>query len=310
MCLRVLGFVVCLGLTVAGCGDDAGGDDPSGTGSSGGTGDVPPTATAAGSSGGSDATSVGSSGDATSTGGQDTTSGPPGTGSDSGDSGGVVSRCDYEEVGGLIVMEAEHLPVGEDWQVMTDEAGYYVDGYIGWTGSAFNNDPTHGVTTVTIYVDQPGRYRLRWRNRIGMGTNTTEHNDTWVKFPDAADYYGVKFQGRDEQRVYPRPTCEDAAAMMAVEALPQVLSAGCVAGSSTDDWFKVYSSGASDWSWSTSTNDNDGHQVMVEFDQPGDYTFTIAARGDWHLIDRIVIHEASLDDMTVQDMANAETACR
>ncbi len=308
MRMQVVGLSMCLGWVAVGCGDDGGDDGPSSGGSSSDGGGTPTTSAPVDSSGGAD-TSAGSSGDATDSGSAESTSGLPTTDSGS-DSGGVVSRCDYEEVGGLVVIEAEHLPVGEDWQVLTDEAGYYADGYIGWTGPPFNNDPTHGVTQVTIHVAQPGRYRLRWRNRIGMGTNTTEHNDTWVEFPDAATYYGVQFQGEDERRVYPRPTCEDAAAMTAIEAMPQVLSAGCVEGSSTDGWLKVYSSGASDWSWSTSTNDNDGHQVVVEFDRPGDYAFTIAARGDWHLIDRIVLHELSLDDMTVQDMGNAETACR
>ena len=309
--MRVRAGLLAMCLVGCGCGDDSGEDDgPSSDASTGGTSSTPSTTSPDDSSGGSNVTNSGSSDGGMSTGGDGSTSSMPGTDSGSDSSGGMVSNCDYEEVGGLIVMEAESLPVGEDWQVLTDETGYYADGYIGWTGTSHNNDPTHGVTTVTVYVGQPGRYRLRWRNRIGMGTNTPEHNDTWVKFPDAADYYGVQFDGEDERRVYPSPKCQDAAMMMAIEAMPQVLSVDCVAGSSVDDWFKVYSSGASDWSWSTFTNDNNGHQVVVEFDAAGDYTFQIAARGDWHLIDRIVIHEESVDDMAVQEPTAAETACR
>ena len=73
-------------------------------------------------------------------------------------------------------------------------------------------------------------------------------------------------------------------------------------------WY--HSSGASDWAWSTFTNDNNGYQVMVEIEAAGDHSFVLAARGDWHLIDRIVIHEESLEDAVVTDPAVLETSCR
>lgn len=298
-------------------GDDTGQDGESeataadASGSSGG----PSTSASTTSSGTSaDAGSTdgpGSTSDATTSPADGTTTAPGGTTTgDDGTTTGVASDCDYETVDGMIVIEAENLPISEDWQIQTAEPGYSADGYIVWTGGSNNGDPTHGVMEVTIHVAEPGRYRLQWRNRIGMGTNTTEHNDTWVKFPDATDYYGLQSPGADELRRYPRPRCEDADAMAAIEALPQVAAATCVEGSSVDDWFKVYSSGASDWSWSTRTNDNNAFNVMVEFDAPGDYSFMMAARADWHLVDRIVIHEESLEDGTVQDLAAAETACR
>jgi hypothetical protein len=247
----------------------------------------------------------------TSAAGTDTSGAMASTGGDATgeDATGVSSRCDYEAVDGMIVIEAENLPITEDWAIQTAEPGYSGDGYIVWTRGSNNGDPTHGVLEVTIHVSEPGRYRLRWRNRIGMGTNTTEHNDTWAKFPDAAAYYGLQMAGADELRRYPRPTCEDADAMAAVEALPQVAAAECVEGSSLDDWFKVYSSGASDWSWSTRTNDNDAFDVMVELDSPGDYTFAMAARADWHLVDRIVIHQEGLDDAVVESLDVPETPC-
>lgn len=239
----------------------------------------------------------------------DTTSGPADTTTTT-ETTGTPSDCDFEAVDGMIVIEAESLPIVEDWQIQTTEPGYYGDGYIVWAGASHNGDPTHGVMQVTIHVAEPGRYRLQWRNRIGMGSNTTEHNDSWFKLPDAADSYGLQMSGMGELRRYPRPRCEDADAMAAIEALPEVASAACVEGASADDWFKVYSSGADDWRWSTRTNDNDAHDVMMELAAPGDYTFMMAARGDWHLVDRIVIHQEGLDDAVVQDPAAVETACR
>jgi hypothetical protein len=249
-----------------------------------------------------------------------TTAGPDGTSSGTSsandsttsddDTTGMRSECDYEVVDGMIVIEAENLPIHENWEVQDTHSGFYADGYIAWNGGSHFNDPTHGVMQVTVHVADPGRYRLRWRNRIGMGADATEHNDTWVRFPDAADFHGLQMSGSGELRRYPRPRCEDADAMAAIEALPQVEAVACVQGSSTDDWLKVYSSGATDWSWSCRTNDHDPFDVMVEFDAPGDYTFMMAARSDWHLIDRIVIHEEGLDDAIWQDPQAAETVCR
>ncbi len=163
--------------------------------------------------------------------------------------------------------------------------------------------------SVTLFFAEPGRYRLQWRNRIGQGSNTTEHNDTWVSFPDVDGFFGRRDDGEGERRVYARPLCEDADLMMAIADMAGVTTAGCPEGATADGWLKVYSSGASDWSWSTFTNDNDGHQVVLEVDAAGDYTMMLSQRADRHLIDRIVIHEARIADAIVHAEANAETVC-
>ncbi|MCX4245081.1 hypothetical protein [Paraliomyxa miuraensis] len=302
-CARVL----VLSTLALGCGDDQGQTPEGSSGTTTGA-SAEGTATASTDPTGSSTTAVND--DSTSTSSGDPTGPADTTAADTTETTGTPSDCDYEVIDGRIVIEAEELPITEDWQIQTTEPDYYADGYIGWTRGSFNNDPTHGVIEVTIHVAEPGRYQLRWRNRIGMGANTTEHNDTWVRFPDATDFYGRQAAGANERRRYPRPLCEDADAMAAIEALPNVDEAACVQGSSVDGWLKVYSSGASDWSWSTRTNDNDAYDVMVEFGSPGDYVFALAARGDWHLIDRIVIHQEGLDDAIVQDPSAVPTTCR
>lgn len=220
-----------------------------------------------------------------------------------------TSECDWRTVNDILVFEAESLPITQDWVVATDEAGYTGDGYIEWTGRSRNNDPSYGRIDVALQIDTPGRYRLQWRNRIGMGDNPTEHNDTWVRFPDAADYYGLKGQQGAEIRRYPKPICEDDTFTSSIIALDAVDEATCVEGSSRDGWLKVYSSGARDWKWSTRTSDNDASAIMVEFGAPGTYILNLAARGDHHLIDRVVLHEESIDDDTVRDLNLAETPC-
>ena len=44
----------------------------------------------------------------------------------------------------------------------------------------------------SLRIDTPGRCRLEWRTRIGQDTGTTDHNDSWGRFPDAVDSYGLR----------------------------------------------------------------------------------------------------------------------
>ena len=222
---------------------------------------------------------------------------------------GAPLPCDYETRSDVLVIEAEDLPVVEDWVIATNEAGYTGDGYIEWIGASHNNDPSHGVMSVAIRIDTPGRYQMQWHVRIGQGTNTTEHNDAFVRFADASDFYGLQIQSGAEIRRYPRPQCEDPAFTDAKEALPEVDVADCVRSSSSDGWIKVYSSGASDWRWSTKTSDNDASDIMIEFDDAGVYTFELAARADHFLIDRIVLHLESVANDVARDLDSPPTPC-
>jgi len=276
------------------------GSDDEATGSS--------TTSGAGGAGTSSSSSQGVGGDATtSTGGQTGSGGDTGNG---GSGGSAPIVCDYQVDNGVMVIEAEDLPLSADWQTASAEAGFTGAGYIVWTGNSQNNNPGQGTISVDVYVPVAGRYRWRWRNRIGMGTNTTEHNDTWLRWPTlpATGYYGMRNPGNESRR-FPRPTCEDANLMQMVEQDPDVTSAGCPNGSSSDGWMKIYSSGANDWRWSTRTSDNDAHDIFIEVDAPGVVTFEMSARADFHLIDRIVLSEESVADNVAEDTAASPTPC-
>lgn len=161
---------------------------------------------------------------------------------------------------------------------------------------------------VELGIPAAGRYRVQWHTRIGMGDNPTEHNDIWLRFTNAADYYG-KSGDDPESRRYPRPICEDADFIQTIEDMPQVSEARCAEGSSSDGWMKVYSSGATDWRWSTRTSDNDAHEIYVEFDAAGAYTMQLSARADWMLLDRVVVHEEDVSDDVALAADQAETPC-
>ncbi|MEM1347443.1 MAG: hypothetical protein AAGI01_02735 [Myxococcota bacterium] len=222
---------------------------------------------------------------------------------------GSSLACDYETVNGLLVIEAESLPIHGEWIVASDRPGFFGAGFIEWMGESQNGRPGSGKMEVKLRFERAGKYRMQWRNRIGMGDNPTEHNDTWVSFEGVADSYGYRQSGDQESRRYPKPTCEDDAFIASVEALPEVTDARCAKGSTRDGWFKVYSSSARDWRWSTRTSDHDAHEIGIDIDAPGVYTMLLSARGDHHLIDRIVIHERDIDDDVVHDEGRAQTRC-
>ncbi|MEM6733443.1 MAG: hypothetical protein AAF658_17930, partial [Myxococcota bacterium] len=224
----------------------------------------------------------------------------------------MLTPCDYT-VGnnGVLVIQAEDLPLTGAWEVRSDASfsGFTGSGYIAWTGSSQNNNPGQGFIEVALAIPQAGRYRLDWYNRIGRGNDTREHNDTWVKFPDNTEYYGADLAGNTETRRYPRPLCDNTAEMSARAALPNVTEATCPEGSTTDGWLKVYSTNASDWRWSARTSDNDAHDIYVEIDTPGVYVLELSARGDFHLIDRIILHRDSVELDTARDLALTPTSC-
>lgn len=209
----------------------------------------------------------------------------------------------YNTVDGMAVMEAEALPITDAWR--TGTAGSVT--YIEWSDGSHNNNPSNGVFDVNINFAEAGTYQLQWRVRIGRGSNTTEHNDTWVSFPDAADFYGSKGPDDAQQRVYPKPQCDDDSLMDPIRALDGVASVGCPRGTSRDGFFKVYSTGADDWKWSARTNDHDAHDIYVRIDDPGQYIFRLAARADFNQIDRIVVHRSDVGDREAQDLGLATT---
>ena len=142
-----------------------------------------------------------------------------------------------------------------------------------WTGSQNLANPGTGLTTFKIKINNPGVYQFIWRSAVTIGNNGTDHNDSWLRFPDADDYYGLKANSK----VYPNGSGKT----------PNP------AGSSKDGWFKIYRGGSDlSFKWQSSTSDNDGHDIYVEFDTAGVYTMEISARSSGHAIDQFVLFKA------------------
>lgn len=139
------------------------------------------------------------------------------------------------------------------------------------------NNPGSGLIEVRIQINTPGTYLFEWRTQVGMGNSNTDHNDSWLRFPDASAFYAAKGNG---SIVYPHDSGQ----------FPNPQGAGA------DGWFKVYRYGGQDWTWNTGTNDHDAHDIHVEFDAPGVYTMQISGRSTYHFIDRIVLYQEDYPD--------------
>ncbi len=193
----------------------------------------------------------------------------------------------YQDIDGLIVIEAENLNIsGTNWSINSNFSDFTGGGYLSWDGDNHFNSPGNGLISTVIKIETPGTYRFRWRSRIGTGTNSTEHNDSWLRFADASNFYAEK----DGNWIYPNGSGQT--------PNPN--------GASSNGWFKVYLSGSTDWTWSTQTSDNDAHQIYVVFDTAGVYTMEISGRSKDHLIDRIVLSNNASDPLNLE---NIETPC-
>ncbi|MDV7138778.1 hypothetical protein R3X28_07815 [Maribacter sp. TH_r10] len=189
----------------------------------------------------------------------------------------------YNEADGIVSIEFESAQFGDNWELKSEGNNYTGEGYMVWTGDQFLGNPGNGLATFKINITTPGTYRFEWRSSVTIGDLGTEHNDTWLRFADADDYYGEK----DESRVYPSGTGKT--------PNPN--------GSSKDGWFKIYRSGNDlDFKWSTSTSDNDAHKIYVTFNSAKTYTMEVSARSSGHAIDKFVLFK---DPWTLNEATSA-----
>ncbi len=179
----------------------------------------------------------------------------------------------FNEANGLVLVEFENAEFPSGWELRTNESGYSGDGFMVWTGSQNLSNPGTGLTTFKIKINNPGTYQFIWRSAVTIGSNGTDHNDSWLRFPDADDFFGL----RDNSKVYPSGSGKT----------PNP------AGASKEGWFKIYRGGNDlSFKWQSSTYDNNSHDIYVDFDAAGVYTMEISARSSGHAIDQFVLFKA------------------
>lgn len=199
-----------------------------------------------------------------------------------------LSGAVYQDLNGLVVIEAENL-TGQtaNWKQETTFTAFSGNSYIRWNGSNNFSNPGSGVISTTIQINNPGVYRVMLRNKVGYGTSTTEHNDTWVKFPGVTEFYGKK----GTHKVYPKGSGKT--------PNPE--------GASKDGWLKVYCHGTTAWSWRAKTNDKDPYEIFVEFAAVGEYHLSLSGRSQHHCVDRIVLFNNNVVESYATDLTRNET---
>ena len=181
----------------------------------------------------------------------------------------------FNEKDGLVNVEFEATEFSEDWKQKSDGSGFSGKGYMVWEGEQHTGTPGNGLVTFKIKIKNAGRYQFLWKSAVKMGSSGTDHNDTWLRFEGASDFYAQK----DNSIVYPKDTGKT----------PNP------SGATKDGWFKIYRSGNDlDFKWQSSTFDNNGHDIFVAFQTPGIYTMEVSARSSGHGIDKFVLFNESV----------------
>lgn len=181
-----------------------------------------------------------------------------------------VSNFIFNEKDGLVTVEFEDAEFSGDWKLKSDGSSFSGKGYMVWEGSQNLGNPGTGTTSFNIKIENSGTYQFIWKSAVKTGDNGTDHNDTWLRFNDADDFYAKK----GTSIVYPKDTGKT--------PNPE--------GASKDGWFKIYRSGNDlDFKWQSSTFDNNAHDVFIVFENPGMYTMEISARSSGNGIDKFAL---------------------
>ena len=180
----------------------------------------------------------------------------------------------FNEKDGLVGVEFEKAEFSDDWTMKNDGTGFSGEGYMIWEGAQQLHEPGIGTATFKIKITNSGTYRFVWKSAVKTGTNGTDHNDTWLRFADAGNFYAKN----GNSVVYPKDSGKT--------PNPE--------GASKDGWFKIYRSGNDlDFKWQSLTFDNNGHEVFVVFEEPGTYLMEVSARSSGHGIDKFVLFNES-----------------
>ncbi len=167
--------------------------------------------------------------------------------------GVVAANTVFEEQNGRLIVEIESVAAVSDWHETVEFPGYTGSAAYLWTrsGTTGGARAEAGAITYHFTINTPGNYEFRWRSRIGEGTNGTEANDSWVRFPTGSNVDGE----------HP-----------------------------LNGWTKGFMNQINAWSWRTVTVDHVGEVIRQHF-TAGDHTLQIAGRSHGHVLDRFVLYK-------------------
>ena len=101
----------------------------------------------------------------------------------------------FQENDGLVNVEFENAIFLEDWELTNSDSDHTGEGYMVWSGNQFLKQPGNGLTSFKINITTTGTYRFLWRSSVVTGDSGSDHNDTWLRFNDASDFFGEQNGG-------------------------------------------------------------------------------------------------------------------
>lgn len=197
----------------------------------------------------------------------------------------------FNEKDGLVSVEFEEAEFSDDWIMKSDGNSFSGKGYMVWEGTQYLHEPGNGRATFKIKITNSGTYRFVWKSAVKKGDNGTDHNDTWLRFADASNFYAKN----GSSIVYPKDSGKT----------PNP------AGATKDGWFKIFRTGNDlDFKWNALTYDNNGHEIFVAFDAPGIYLMEVSARSSGHGVDKFVLFNESLSfEEAISSLETSSITC-
>ncbi|MEM6471256.1 MAG: hypothetical protein AAF802_16970 [Planctomycetota bacterium] len=88
----------------------------------------------------------------------------------------------FQEVDGKIVIEAESVPLTDEWVLESSEPGYSGSGYIRWMPSWIHkiSHQHQGVLLYRLRITNPGKYRMAMRTSHRGAPERDKWNDCWT----------------------------------------------------------------------------------------------------------------------------------
>ncbi|MBB6428272.1 hypothetical protein HNQ40_000078 [Algisphaera agarilytica] len=177
--------------------------------------------------------------------------------------GGQASAQDvYLEKDGLLVLEAEAADVPSNhWQVESAVAGASGGTYLRAKTNSFGT-PGMGIIDYHFETTTTGTFQFNYRTRIGQGSSSTDHNDTWVRLVDDNSNPVVPVVNNNDIR--------------------------------TGQWMKAYRNGdITQWISQASNLDNVGRSISWSLEEGMRYSLQISSRSAGHLVDRLYLWDKS-----------------
>lgn len=212
----------------------------------------------------------------------------------------------------IVILEFEDVPdrnALSGWEFKNTQSndqtftGTFVgDGYLYFGGTNSFVDGGANLVEYRVKINNPGVYRFVFAAGIGYidpdpaaPAANTEHNDAWIKFPDADAFYG--YRSATNTIAIPNntgintgnPDPGDATLDASYPGATYKVAEGST--NSNNGFFKAFMNNTGEWRYDGSTSDNDNHNIYVRFDNPGIYTMQLSGRSFGFVVDRAVLYK-------------------